>query len=309
MSHVTNQQLRRARRVEHRIRHRRNRPAGSWRRWARSSARRCRSQAQRRSRSRSTRTCGHAFALHGERRSAERGKHGLDGQLRNGIGRDDLAAAARRSRARPSASPARTGQAVGLRQGAQHDEVRESRELRRERSVCPRIRRRPHRPPPVRWPQCDQQLLAWPRAIHGIAGRIVRGAQEHDLRVGIARREHAAASSAKPLSRLNGTSRTSAPWMRAATAYMPKVGGQMTTHRRPRGRSRAPAGRWPHRCRGRAAAASLHAVERRETLRQHVRMRFRITIEPRYASDQCRRATATRWRAAARAPVPSSRAE
>ena len=38
-----------------------------------------------------------------------------------------------------------------------------------------------------------------------------------------------AASSAKPRSRSSGTSRTAAPWMRAATAYMPKVGGQMTT--------------------------------------------------------------------------------
>ena len=36
-------------------------------------------------------------------------------------------------------------------------------------------------------------------------------------------------SSAKPVAASSGTRRTAAPWMRAATAYMPKVGGQTTT--------------------------------------------------------------------------------
>ena len=104
-AHVADQQLRRARRAEHALRHPRNPPAGSSRRWAISSARPCRSQARRDSRSRSARTCATRSRWMASCAVAERGEHRLDGELRNGIGRDHLARAARRFRARRSASP------------------------------------------------------------------------------------------------------------------------------------------------------------------------------------------------------------
>ena len=48
--------------------------------------------------------------------------------------------------------------------------------------------------------------------------------------VGVAGVEHALRRRARSRARRAAApSRTSAPWMRAATAYMPKVGGQMST--------------------------------------------------------------------------------
>ena len=75
-----------------------------------------------------------ALALDGELRRRQRCEHRLDGELRDGIGRNHLARAARRWRARAISEPhARAGEAEGLGQGAQHHEVREARQRSRER--------------------------------------------------------------------------------------------------------------------------------------------------------------------------------
>ena len=121
-----------------------------------------------------------------------------------------------------------------------------------------------------------------------------------------ARRPHPARSRRSTCS---GTATTSAPWMRAATAYMPNVGGQIE-----HGVLAGAAEGAHEQVDGFVAAAAhehlfgLGAVERGETRDELARLRLRIAIQ---AGIRCRRrwhATAARWRAGARAAAPTRRA-
>ena len=73
-----------------------------------------------------------AFALDGELRLGERGEHRLDGELRNGIGRDDLGRAAPRFQARAISEPharrrgRRPSTACAARRGSESARARSS---------------------------------------------------------------------------------------------------------------------------------------------------------------------------------------
>ncbi len=200
-----------------------------------------------------------ARALRRARRAAGRCNTASMRQLRHGVGlddppqqRDDLGwPAARRSARRPGHGPwtacaARPG--PGMRA-----------QLCAQRRCRRRIRHRPHRPPAARGPASARSQRAAPR----------RG--RSDCRWGCwastgtpaSRSACTAASNAAHihsrslLARAAALDAPSRPGCARRRAYMPKVGGQITTHRvRRRGRSSASADRWPHRCRGRPAHAS-----------------------------------------------------
>ena len=86
----------------------------------------CSWRARPRSRSRSARTCATRSRWIASCAGAERGEHGLDGELRDGIGRDDLAEQRDDLGRGDQRADARAGEAEGLRQRAQHHEVRKA---------------------------------------------------------------------------------------------------------------------------------------------------------------------------------------
>ncbi len=95
-----------------------------------------------------------------------------------------------------------------------------------------------------------------------------------------ARASSAASSSAKPCSASSCIARTSAPWMRAATPYVPKVGGQHDDVVEPGATEHA-----QQQVDGFVAAATdqhlfgAHAIQPRQALHQRRRLRLGVTVE------------------------------
>ncbi len=155
-------------------------------------------------------------------------EHGLDGELRDCIGLDDLAQQRDHVGVADQCAAARAGQRVGLGEGTQHHQARVRCDLSDQRCAVSEFDVGlvdHHQRAPLQRARQRRMASASKRLPVGLLGE--------QRNTSLTSWPHCCCSRTKsqphPASRCNGSSMTAAPCTRAATAYMPKVGGHTST--------------------------------------------------------------------------------